>query len=180
MLPPMTCRSGISLLDLRDHLEHAARMAVRGVDDDRRRRPPRAAPRRARSVSGVVPTAAPTRRLPTSSLQACGNSVAFWKSLTVIMPFSSSSPPTTSTFSMRCLCSSASTSSLGAFSRTVISRSLGVMTEETGASSLVSKRRSRWVTMPTTLRAEHDRHAGDVLGARELDDLADGHVGIAR
>ncbi len=67
------------------------------------------------------------------------------------MPLSSWSPAMTSTFSMRCLCSSASTWSLGAFSRTVIKRSFGVITEETGASSLVSNRRSRWVTMPTTL-----------------------------
>ena len=40
---------------------------------------------------------------------------------------------------MRCLCSSASTCSLGAFSRTVTKRSFGVITEETGASSFVSK-----------------------------------------
>ena len=52
---------------------------------------------------------------------------------------------------MRCLCSSASTSSFGAFSRTVMSRSCGVMTVDTGASSFVSKRRSRCVTMPTAL-----------------------------
>ena len=51
---------------------------------------------------------------------------------------------------MRCLCSSPSTSSLGAFSRTVIKRSFGVITVETGASSFSSKRRSRCVTMPTT------------------------------
>ena len=37
-------------------------------------------------VSGVVPTAAPTRRRPFSSFAARGNSVAFWKSFTVIMP----------------------------------------------------------------------------------------------
>ena len=66
------------------------------------------------------------------------------------MPRSSESAPTTSTFSMRCLCSRCSTSSLGAFSRTVTSRSRGVMTDDTGASSFSSKRRSRLVTMPTT------------------------------
>ena len=50
---------------------------------------------------------------------------------------------------MRCLCSSPRTSSSGAPSRTVTSRSCGVMTLETGASSCVSKRISRPVTMPT-------------------------------
>ena len=107
--------------------------------------------RRDRCVSGDVPTAAPTRRRPDGSLQARGNSVAFWKSFTVIMPRNSSLLLTTSTFSMRCLCSSSSTSSFGAFSRTVTSRSFGVMTDDTGASSFTSKRRSRCVTMPTTL-----------------------------
>jgi len=68
----------------------------------------------------------------------------------VIIPLSSWSSSTTSTFSIRCLCSSASTSSFGAFSRTVTSRACGVITEDTGASSFVSKRKSRWVTMPTT------------------------------
>ena len=53
------------------------------------------------------------------------------------------------------------TSSLGAPSRTVTSRSLGVITVETGASSLRSKRRSRCVTMPTTLAPLDHRHAGD-------------------
>ncbi len=103
------------------------------------------------SVSALVPMAAPTRSAPRSSLQARGNSVAFWKSLTVIMPLRSKSSPTTSTFSMRCLCSRPSTSSLGAPSRTVTSRSRGVITADTGESKRVSKRRSRWVTMPTAL-----------------------------
>ncbi len=64
-------------------------------------------------------------------------------------PVSSELPLTTSTFSMRCLCSSACTSSFEAPSRTVTSWSRGVITAETGASSCVSKRRSRCVTMPT-------------------------------
>ena len=129
------------------------------------------------SVSGVVPTAAPTRRRPLPSLLARGNSVAFWKSLTVIMPLSSPSASTTSTFSMRCLCSSSSTSSLGAFSRTVTSRSFGVITVDTGASSLRSKRRSRCVTMPTTLVPLTTGTPEMPRGARQVDDLADGLVG---
>ena len=61
-------------------------MAVRGVDDDHVHAG-FAQRRRALQVSAPVPTAAPTRNAPRSSLQARGNSVAFWKSLTVIMPF---------------------------------------------------------------------------------------------
>ncbi len=34
MLPPITCMSGYFALILRDHFQHAARMAVRGVHDD--------------------------------------------------------------------------------------------------------------------------------------------------
>ena len=102
------------------------------------------------SVSGAVPTAAPTRSRPCSSLQARGKSRAFWMSLTVIMPRSRPSPSTTSTFSMRWRCSSCRTSSRGVFSRTVTSFSRGVMTFETGRSSCSSKRMSRWVMMPTT------------------------------
>ena len=168
------------LLDPLHHLEHAAANGRARYRRRSRRRRLRAARRRASSVSAPVPTAAPTRSAPRSSLQARGNSVAFWKSLTVIMPLSSKSSSTTSTFSMRCLCSSASTSSFGAFSRTVISRSCGVMTVETGASSFVSKRRSRCVTMPTAFVPIDDRHAGDVLGARQLEHFADGLVGRDR
>ena len=40
-------------------------------------------------------------------------------------------------------------------------RSFGVITEDTGASSFSSKRRSRCVTMPTTFVPMHHRHAGD-------------------
>ena len=149
-------------LDARDRVEHALGVAVRGVDDDHVDAG-LAQRRDALEVSCAVPTAAPTRRRPDGSLQARGNSVAFWKSFTVIMPRSSWSPFTTSTFSMRCLCSSSSTSSFGAFSRTVTRRSFGVMTVDTGASSFTSKRRSRCVTMPTTLRALHHRHAGDAF-----------------
>ncbi len=129
------------------------------------------------SVSGAVPTAAPTRRRPCSSLQARGKSRAFWMSLTVIMPRSRPSASTTSTFSMRCRCRSSSTSSRGAFSRTVTSFSRGVMTFDTGRSSCSSKRMSRWVTMPTTwLPSVGHRQARDAPGAGQGDDLADRRV----
>ena len=64
------------------------------------------------------------------------------------MPRSSKPSDTTNTFSMRCLCSNERTSSSSAPSRTVTSRSCGVMTVETGASRCVSKRKSRCVTIP--------------------------------
>ena len=64
------------------------------------------------------------------------------------MPRNSKSSVTTSTFSIRCLCNSDSTSSSSAPSRTVTSRSCGVMTVDTGASRFVSNRRSLPVTMP--------------------------------
>jgi hypothetical protein len=71
-------------------------------------------------------------------------------SLTVIRPRSSNSSFTTSTRSSFSRCISALPSSSEAPSRTVTRRSRGVMMVLTGASSRVSKRRSRLVTMPTT------------------------------
>ena len=71
-------------------------------------------------------------------------------SLTVISPRNWKSSLTTSTFSMRLLCSSLSTSSEAAPSFTVTSRSFLVMMWRTGSSSSVSKRMSRWVTMPAS------------------------------
>ena len=64
---------------------------------------------------------------------------------------------------MRCLCSSASTSSFGAFSRTVTSRSRGVMTEDTGASSLRLEAQVAVRDDADRLAVAHHRHAGDVL-----------------
>ena len=84
------------------------------------------------SVPAPVPTAAPTRRRPRASLQAHGNSVAFWMSRTVMRPRSWKPPFTTSTFSMRCLCSRPTISSRSAPSRTVTRRSFGVMMALTG------------------------------------------------
>ena len=54
-----------------------------------RRRRPRPALRRAPRCRSPMPTAAPTRKRPSSSLQAFGCSVAFRMSLTVIRPRSS-------------------------------------------------------------------------------------------
>jgi hypothetical protein len=65
-----------------------------------------------------VPRRPPRRRRRAGArgvAQAFGKSSAFWMSLTVIMPRSSKASLTTSTFSMRCLCSRRCTSSrLGA------------------------------------------------------------------
>ncbi len=150
MLPPITCCAGHFAL-IRRTVSITPREWPWAVSTTMTSTPDSRSAATRSSVSGLVLTAAPTRSAPRSSLQARGNSVAFWKSLTVIMPFKAKSSSITRTFSMRCLCSSASTSSFGEFSRTVTSRSRGVMTEDTGASSLVSKRRSRWVTMPKAL-----------------------------
>ncbi len=139
-------------------------MAVRGVDDDH---VDARLAQRARRARACRRWCRPPRRRaarPRSSLQARGNSVAFWMSFTVIMPFSSNRrrrPPAPS----RCGACAAGRAPrpCGASSRTVTSRSFGVMTADTGASSCVSKRRSRCVTMPTALPSRDDRHAGDVL-----------------
>jgi hypothetical protein len=149
-LPPMTCRSPHFAL-MRAIMSSTPFECPCAVSTTTTSTPASRKAATRSSVSCAVPTAAPTRSRPDGSLQARGNSVAFWKSFTVIMPRSSSLLFTTSTFSMRCLCSSNSTSSFGAFSRTVTSLSFGVMTVDTGASSFTSKRRSRCVTMPTTL-----------------------------
>src|SRR5262245_48934520 len=72
-------------------------------------------------------------------------------SWTVTRPLRRNSSSTTSTRSRRCWCMSAIASWRLAPSRTVTSFFCGVMMAFTGASSSVSKRRSRLVTMPTTL-----------------------------
>ncbi len=71
-------------------------------------------------------------------------------SFTVMSPRSSQSPLITSTRSRRWRCMRALASSSAAPSFTVTSLSRGVMMFFTGWSRLVSKRRSRLVTMPTT------------------------------
>ena len=88
MLPPITCMSGYFVLILAT-VSSTPREWPCEVSTTTTSTPASRSAATRSSVSGAVPTAAPTRRLPTLSLQAFGNSVAFWKSLTVIMPFSS-------------------------------------------------------------------------------------------
>ena len=57
---------------LRDHVEHALRVAVRGVDDEHVDVGARRAPRRARACRRATPTAAPQRSRPSESLDAFG------------------------------------------------------------------------------------------------------------
>ena len=81
---PATC--GIVLLDPAHAVEHALRMAVRGVDDDARRRRPRPAPRRAPRCPRPR---RPRRRRAAARARPCrrsGCSVALRMSLTVIRP----------------------------------------------------------------------------------------------
>ena len=103
------------------------------------------------SVPSPTPTAAPTRSLPKPSRAALGKLVCLVMSFTVISPHSSKASLTTSTRSSLCLCISALPSSIVACSPTVTRRSRGVMMSRTGTSMRVSKRRSRPVTMPTTV-----------------------------
>ena len=132
------------------------------------------------TVSGVVPTAAPTRRRPVESLLARGNSVAFWKSLTVIMPRNSSSPPTTSTFSIRCLCNRRCTSSLGAPSRTVTSRAFGRHHRGYGRIQLAFEAQVPMRDNPTTRAPLTTGTPGDAARTRQLHDLADRGVRAIR
>ncbi len=106
------------------------------------------------SVPGPTPTAAPTRKRPSESLQAFGLLSAFWKSLTVIRPVSLKLSSTTRIFSIRCSCISSSTSSELAPSLTVTRRSLGVITLSTDKSRRFSKRMSRPVIIPIRLFSE--------------------------
>ncbi len=102
------------------------------------------------SVPSPTPTAAPTRSLPWASRAALGKSVCLVMSFTVISPRSSKASLTTSTRSSLWRCINALPSSSVALSFTHTRRSRGVMISRTGASSRVSKRKSRLVTMPTT------------------------------
>ena len=108
-------------------------------------------------ASGPTPTAAPTRRRPCGSFVACGNSIRFWMSLTVISPVSTPFASTTGSFSMRCLCSSRSASSR-VVPTEAVTRPSEVITAETGCETSFSKRRSRLVRIPTR------RPASSVIG----------------
>ena len=129
------------------------------------------------SVSCAVPTAAPTRSRPDGSLQARGNSVAFWKSFTVIMPRSSC----VAVHHQHLLDAVLVQQQQHFVLRRVLAH---------GDQALLRRhdRRHRRVELhfeaqvavrddADDLGALHHRHAGDALRSGELDDLADGHVG---
>ena len=105
------------------------------------------------SESPPTPTAAPTRNLPCPSLAAFGCSVAFKISFTVTKPRKWPCLSTTKTRSILCRCIKPCASSKGVPTGTVTSLLAGVIMVWTGSSSRVSKRRSRLVTIPTTLPA---------------------------
>ena len=102
------------------------------------------------SRSSPVPTAAPTRKRPSPSLHASGCWIVFSMSLTVIRPLRCMRSSTTSSFSILCRCKISLASSRLTPGRAVMRRSL-VMTSETRRSSRISKRRSRFVRIPTNL-----------------------------
>ena len=101
------------------------------------------------SESLATPIAAPQRSRPSASLHAFGYLIAFWMSLTVIRPFSRKSLSTTSSFSTLCWCRNSRASSSVVPTGTVNSGSF-VITSSIGRCTLVSKRRSRLVRMPTS------------------------------
>src|SRR5207247_2383500 len=96
------------------------------------------------------PTAAPTRKRPCSSLHASGYWIRLAMSLIVISPLSSKRSLTTRSFSIRCWCRISRALSSDVPSGAVM-RFSRVMTWEILRSMRVSKRRSRLVTMPTSL-----------------------------
>src|SRR5881409_835564 len=102
------------------------------------------------SASSPTPTAAPTRRHPCSSLHASGYWIRLAMSLIVIRPLSSKRSLTTRSFSIRCWCRISRALSSDVPSGAVM-RFSRVMTWEILRSMRVSKRRSRLVTMPTSL-----------------------------
>ncbi len=127
-----------------------------------------------------MPTAAPTRRLPTLSLQAFGNSVAFWKSLTVIMPLQFMIAGNHQHLLDAVLVQQRQHLVLGCIlahrDQALFRRhDRGDRRVELGLEAQIAMRDDA-----DDLGAEHHRHAGDVLGARQLQHLADGHVRIAR
>jgi len=114
-------------------------------------------------LSGVVPTAAPTRRRPPSSLgRRAGNSLAFWKSFTVdhAKPARGRrSRP--GSFSIRLLVQPApATWSLGASFAHRDQAFLGRHDRGDGSLELVPRSADRdCVTIPTAFLPTHDRHA---------------------
>ena len=149
MLPPTTCTCGKCFFTQRTRSSTPCEWPW-AVSTTSTSTPAATSASTRRSVSPPTPTAAPTSRRVAASLAAFGLSLFFWMSLTVIRPRSSNASLTTSTFSMRFRCSSDSTSSEAAPSLTVTRRSFLVMMWRTGSSSSVSKRMSRWVTMPAS------------------------------
>ena len=102
-------------------------------------------------VSDPVPSAAPTIKLPESSLVASGCSADFSISFIVTSPLSIPNLSITNTFSIRFSCISFFTESCGVPSTTVISSSNGVMIEETKAPKLSAYLKSLLVTIPFNL-----------------------------
>ena len=132
------------------------------------------------SVSGVVPTAAPTRSRPPSSLQARGNSVAFWKSFTVIMPTSSC----VAVHHQHLLDAMLVQQRQHLFLRRVLAhRDQALLRRHDRGHRRIELVLEAQVAVrddADRLLADHHRHAGDAARARELEHLADGHVGRDR
>ena len=127
------------------------------------------------SVPSPTPIAAPTRSRPNVSLAASGCSVDLRMSFTVIRPRSSKSSLMTSTRSSRCLCISALASSVEAPSRTVTSRSRGVMMSRHGLVEIGLETQVAVGHNADHAAAFDHRHAGNLVLASQVEHFAHRH-----
>ncbi len=102
--------------------------------------------------SAVTPTPAATRRRPRESLHAKGLSLALVMSLYVTSPTRCPSLSTTGSFSILCCCRICAASSR-LVDWLVVTSPSDVITSSMARCGSRSKRRSRLVTMPTSLRS---------------------------
>ena len=118
-------------------------------------------------VSAVTPTAAATRRRPYWSLQELGNSLSLMMSRYVMRPTSFPAPSTTGNFSIRCsrrICSAWDKS----LPSCVTMRFSLVINSAMGRAPCFSKRRSRFVTMPTSMPASSVTGMPPILCSRMM------------
>ena len=175
-LPATTCTAFDSRLMRGDGVEHVLRMAMRGVDHDEIDAGVDQRSVRAKPLSPTV-VAAATRRRPCSSLQAFGLATAFSMSLTVIRPTQRYWSSTTSSFSMRCWCSSRLASSwldaLAHGDEIVLGHQFGDALARIGGEAhvAVGQNADQLARLAVALRALDHRNAGDAVVLHQLERL---------
>ena len=177
MLPPMTS-TVTSRFSLADHLEHARRVPVCGVDDDD---VDAGFDERAGSLVGVFAGAdrGGHEQRPAASFEASGNCSRLVKSLTVISPRTRPPPSTSGSFSILCLRNSSRASSSDTPTGAVTS-GIGVMTSRTGS-------RQIGLEPDVAVRDDADKHAsciddgstGNPVMRAEAVDVGEGVIGRA-